>query len=329
MTKPKLTVLTDPVPTGQYFFVEKFKNLLRPVKWRITRVPERIRNAKYRGHFAVTRSLVEGLEKIGVSASYNPRNLEQVAEVVVVLSGLDALKQAIGWKRSGRIKRLLSGPNLVVFPSDARDLIAAPEVDLYITPCELTDKMYVQDCPELQGRTAIWPAGVDTDYWCPSADTKSATSVLIFEKTNKGTVTSINDYISVIKRLGYHVNVIVYGNYSFDQYLRLLQQSCLIIGFAASESQGIAWAEAWSTDVPTLLWYQDLQVYRGRKLLSSTAPYLSAETGLFFRSLGEFETTLKQWEASKRTFHPRQWVLENMSDEVCARRLCRLAGIEF
>jgi hypothetical protein len=75
------------------------------------------------------------------------------------------------------------------------------------------------------------------------------------------------------------------------------------------------------------LWFQDHDTYRGRIFASSTAPYLSDSTGLFFSSVVEFEDALGKWEASRNTFHPRQWVLDNMSDEVCARQLCRLAGI--
>jgi len=206
-------------------------------------------------------------------------------------------------------------------------LIAAPEVDVCLTPAQWVCEMYVDDCPELRGRCVAWPAGVDTSYWAPSPPAGELTKVLIFNKQAKGPVGPISAYIPLLQRRGYQVEVIVYGKYMPDQYLRMLRQSCLMVGFVTDESQGLAWAEAWSTDVPTLLWFQDHDTYQGRTFASSTAPYLSAKTGLFFSSLVEFESVLTQWESSRQEFQPRQWVLENMSDEVCARQLCNLAGV--
>ena len=59
--KEKFTILTDPIPHGKYFFIENFKKVLRNIRNTFSN-PERVyyRN-KYRGHFAVTRSLIEGL----------------------------------------------------------------------------------------------------------------------------------------------------------------------------------------------------------------------------------------------------------------------------
>ena len=85
-----------------------------------------------------------------------------------------------------------------------------------------------------------------------------------------------------------------------------------------SESQGIAWAEAWSADVPTLIWKNDANVYRGRRFNCSTAPYLRPENGLFFNDLEDFKRQFAYWGAHREEFTPRDWTLKNMSDEVCA-----------
>lgn len=326
MKRPSLSVLTDPVPYGIYFLVEFAKHIARRCKNIIKPAPHFLRS-KYRGHFAVTRSLVKGLKKIGVHANYNPRSLSELGEVVVVLSGVAALRQAIRLKRSGRVQRIFAGPNIIVFPSEIRDLICAPEVDWCVVPADWVLDMYVNDCPELRDRCLVWPAGVDTVYWCPSYKIEKRTKILVYEKQVKGPVGPIADYIQILKQHGYQVTHIEYGKYFPDQYLLLLQESCLMVGFVTDESQGLAWAEAWSADVPTLLWYQDHDTFQGRTFSSSTAPYLSRETGLFFSGLAEFKAALSQWEANRESFQPRQWVLENMSDEVCASKLCKMAGV--
>ena len=64
MPRPCITVLTDPVPVGRYFFGEKARSVVRRLRDMVSPRPTFLRS-RYRGHFGVTRSLVEGLQKIG------------------------------------------------------------------------------------------------------------------------------------------------------------------------------------------------------------------------------------------------------------------------
>jgi hypothetical protein len=145
----------------------------------------------------------------------------------------------------------------------------------------------------------------------------------------KNPVPVVDECILELQRRNYDVKTLTYGSYSKDQYLKELRRCAFMVGFSFSESQGIAWTEAWSTNVPTLLWYQDGSVHRGQRLSSSTAPYLSASTGMSFQDLPEFRSLLDRWNLASRAFRPRHWVLENMSDRVSARALCCLAEVHF
>lgn len=332
--RPALTVLTDPIATGRFIVRESFKRLLRPLRRFVAPPPAHARSV-YRGHFAVTRSVVEGLRSAGVNANYNPTRVADVADAVVVLNGVEALAQAISWRREGRIRRLLAGPNILTFAGDHGGLIASPEVDVCVTPAPWVNALYIADCPELEGRCAAWPAGVDTAFWRPDRTKKKRDRVLIYEKRNKGPIGDIDDYVSILQKRGLDVSRIGYGGYNRDQYLAALQEASLMVGFVSSESQGLAWAEAWSADVPTLIRAQDRETFLGRAFDSSTAPYLCEENGSFFRSLDrglaasvrDFEEVVTRWEANRERFRAREWTLQNMSDEVCARKLCDLAGI--
>jgi hypothetical protein len=289
-------------------------------------------HSPYRGHFAVTRSLVEGLGSVGVAYNYNPRSVEHVGEVLVVLSGLRTLSQAIRLKQCGRIKKLLAGPNIVEFPSDARALICAPEVDLCITPAPLTCRIYTEDCPELSGRCAAWPAGVDVKYWAPRAERERRQKILVYDKQVHGATAPVQPYVRFLRERGYDVTTLTYGAYARTEYREALQEAQLMIGFTAEESQGIAWAEAWAMNVPTFMWYKNSHSFNhprslGRTFETSPAPYISPDTGGLFQGMDDFEPTFLAWERGEVQFQPRQWVLNNMSDEACARRLCEIAGI--
>ena len=327
---PLVTVLTDPVATGRYWIGEHARRIARAGAAYAGRTPA-FGGSAYRGHFAVTRSLVEGLRKLDVAVTYNPSAASAVAPVVGVLSGVRALEQAIAWKRRGRIRRLLAGPNIVDFPSQHAALIAAPEVDVCVTPGELVRQMYEADCPALAGRCVAWPAGVDVEYWAPDASRDPA-HVLVFEKPTRWPLESSAAYIDILQRKGYEVSVIRYGGYVPDQYRRLLRRSALMVGFASTESQGLAWAEAWSAGVPTLIWRQDAVTFEhpahGRRTYpTSTAPYLTPQTGAFFDGVESFARRVEEWETSPSRFSPRAWVLAHMSDEVAARRYLAAAGV--
>ena len=320
MSRPKLTILTDPLPWGGDFLYEGLRRVARFVRGIIFSKRSYFNHPIYRGHFAVTRSLIEGLHKIGADFNYNPRFPWNLADTVIVLAGVRTLRQAIRLKQRGLIKKLYAGPNIVVFSGDNNSILAAPEVDAVITPCEWVINVYLEDNPSLKERIFSWPAGVDTLYWKPDSILRRK-AILIFEKQNKGPVGPVGPYIDYLRAEGWEVQVIQYGTFNHHEYLDLLQQSCLMLGFVVCESQGIAWSEAWSTDVPTLIWRRTSNVFRGRHYKNSTAPYLAPQNGLFFNDLEDFKIQFKYWLTHREQFSPRKWILENMSDEVCAATL--------
>lgn len=310
-----ISILTDPLPHGRFAIPELTRKVGRVVRHQLA--PPKYNFGEYRGHYAVTRSLIEGLKKSALPHNYNPSRLSKLANTVVVLAGVRTLRQAIELKGQGKIRKLYAGPNIVVFSSDYDSLLAAPEVDAVITPCDWVVDLYVEDNPSLAGRIFSWAAGVDADYWTPgSMDERD--SILIYEKQNIGPVAP---YVEYLGQLGYRVKIIKYGAYSHSEYRRALRRARLMVGFVFGESQGLAWAEAWAADVPTLIWRNERNTYRGRTYRTSTAPYLTPANGLFFNDLEDFKRQFAYLTNDPHRFTPRDWVLEHMSDEVCARKL--------
>jgi hypothetical protein len=313
-----ISILTDPLLNGHSMLPELARKVGRLVRNQVK--PPKYNFGRYRGHFAVTRSLIEGLKRAGLPHNYNPWRLEQLADTVVVLAGERTMRQAIELKRKGYIKKLFVGPNVVTFSSDCDNLLASPHVDASITPCDWVTDLYLEDNPTLAGRIFSWPAGVDVHYWMPGPR-EARRNILIFEKRNKGPVGPIAPYIEYLRLKGYSVEIIQYGAFSHVDYLQALQRARLMVGFVMDESQGLAWAEAWAADVPTLIWRNEQNTYRGRTYRTSTAPYLTPANGLFFDDLEHFQQQFASWDANSARFAARDWTLANMSDEVCARVL--------
>jgi len=85
------------------------------------------------------------MSQANISFNYNPVLLASVADTVIVLAGIRALRQAIKLKQEGKIKRLYVGPNVVVFSSDYDSILAQPEVDAAITPSDWVNDLYLEN----------------------------------------------------------------------------------------------------------------------------------------------------------------------------------------
>ena len=314
-----ITILTDPIPYGKSFLPQIFKKIAISLRYYFSFIIAR-KIPFYRGHHAVTRSLIEGLRKTDEKFIYNPFSINQITETVVVLSGPHTLEQCIKLKKKGIIRNIFAGPNIVVFSSDKNNLIASKEVDCVITPSDIINQMYLEDNPSLKNRIVSWPAGVNTEFWKPKFANRRK-KILIYEKQIKGPVGPVQPYASYIISKEYDVHIIQYGSYDYKEYLHHLQESILMVGFVTDESQGIAWAEAWSCDVPILVWNNHTNIYNGRTYHCTPAPYLTKENGLFFDNFDDFVLKFNEWEQGIYQFSPRKWCLENMSDEVCAKKL--------
>ena len=281
---PKLTILTNTVPPIRSMGY----TLLRIAKRIVQRKPLNDIFPKYGGHYAVTRSLIEGLTKIDADFNYNPKKLRDVSGTVVVLGYIPALKQAISLKRQGRIKKLIAGPSLLIMPDQYKGIIASPEVDICLVPSNFVIDIFERVSPTLKGRTLYWPSGVDTQYWRPVGE-KNKKKILFYFKRPPSQL--FEQCLNYCKQLGLEADVLYYGKYTIDEYKDLLNTYAYLVHFVDQESQGISLLEAWSMDVPTLVWNPEYFTYQDRFVYpSSSSPYLTSQTGRFFRNFEDFKS---------------------------------------
>jgi hypothetical protein len=163
----------------------------------------------------------------------------------------------------------------------------------------------------------VWPAGVDENYW-QSTNTRQRNTVLIY---NKRMTQMASKLFSVLSKSGFRCEVINYGDlrkdrYQIHQFRSSLNRACACVMLTLDEPQGIAASEAWSMDVPTF-------AYRAPGYEAvETVPYLTPETGAYWSSIEGLLALLKGMPLAD--FKPRNWLLANMTDTVCAARLIAL-----
>ena len=269
------------------------------------------------GHYGVTRSLVAGLRQLGAQFAYAPPLHKTTAHTAIVLAGIADLKSAIAWRRRGGCGLLLAGPNVVELPHHHDGILLSPEIDGIIVASDKVRRQYQGIAPQLAGRIHVWPAGVDENYWQTSG-TRVRDTVLIYNKRMPELAPRLE---AMLRERGYRCETINYGDHRRDKYRpyefrAALDRALLCIFLSLDEPQGLAAAEAWSMDVPTFSFrspgYENVD----------TIPYLSAATGRYWVSIDELLGLVADFSATR--FKPRNWVLENMTDRVCAQKFLQL-----
>lgn len=238
-----------------------------------------------------------------------------------VIAGAHVLQYAIKLKKQGRIKRLTAGPNIVVSASDKNGLIASQEIDFCITPSEWVKTLYVMERPSLKERIGCCPSGVDADCWKIEKSNSNSLRLAFYKKSPDPIL--YQECLQIAKANQAHVTEIHYGSYSLDELKSALSEVDFVIFFSKSESQGIALAEIWASDTPTIVWNLGHWQYEGKIYTASSAPYLTKDTGLFFKTRDDFKMLFEQHQLVKEKFKPREWVLNNMTDEICTRNFLK------
>jgi len=271
------------------------------------------------GHHGVTRSLLSGLKRMGITFEYNV--FDKQIDTVIILSGINYLKESIQLKKAGKIKKLVAGPNLVTRANEYGGICAQKEVDLCIVPSEWVKIAYEEEVRALQGRIKTWAAGVDENFWIPSKSRRS--KIILYWKTE--TEGFIGQIERVLQRFHFEVVRVRYDTYSKEQYRNSLKQAALAVFISRSESQGIALMEAWAMNVPTFVWNPEKLIAHGRTYSRvSSAPYLTPLTGCFWKNVDELAGLLNTFVNNSFAFKPREYVLEHFTDTCAAQNMLNI-----
>src|SRR5262249_55942678 len=119
MGRPFLTVLTTPIQGAARRGYQALRSSVRPL---VKPGVPRPATSPYPGHFAVTRSIVEGLRLSGADFNFNPRTFGELARVVYAPAN-EALGQALSVKQQGKVEYVAAGPVNALFPSEAVGIV--------------------------------------------------------------------------------------------------------------------------------------------------------------------------------------------------------------
>jgi hypothetical protein len=269
-------------------------------------------------------NLCLGLDRIGVCYTVNLPfcELRDDDRVGVLGRGRYSL---LGYDRPNPI---VAGIGLMTHPSEWPTLCTDYPVVKYLQHSKWTSSLYE---PFFGDRCAIWPVGIDTAAWAPASEGKDI-DVLIYDKIFWDRETyeqkMVQPILESLSRRNLCWKRLRYGSYDSSTYQALVQRSKSMLFLSAHESQGIAYQECLSCDVPVLAWDPGRCVDPNRfewgtpEIASTSVPYFDARCGATFRGPEDLEAQLDLFleRLRRQDFQPRAYILENLTLESCSQK---------
>ena len=195
-------------------------------------------------------NLCAGLDKLGIRYRVNDyRYIEEHPDELACVIGKPFVLGKIDWKNP-----ILFGTAIYSHPIDNPELFRKLPVKKVLVPGPWSEKMYRMcwNCVK------AWPVGIDTEKWQPSHASQKRFDVLLYDKIlwdhdhkAKALLDPIRAFLCA---QGHSVYEIRYGFYREEEFQAALAECRTMIFLCEHETQGIAYQEALSSDVPILAW---------------------------------------------------------------------------
>lgn len=302
-----------------------------PDRWfKYDRYPRRLIRRMIRGKQRpggvemIVINLMKGLDKIGTPYRFNDYTyIKKNPREIACIIGKPHLLFDRKWDNP-----VIFGAGIYSHPIECPDLFERyPNVKRFLVPGEWMRHM----CEPWYGDKVIaWPVGIDTEQWRPHPD-EAAFDFLIYDKIRWDQAQLAEQLTGPIVRIlnaqGHTYQFIKYGSYTHDELQEKLKASKAVIFLCEHETQGSAYQQILATNTPILAWdrggyWQDPYYYPHKVEYQpvSSVPYWDKRCGLKFTNAADFEEQLKLFFSIQNSFAPRDYILENLTLEICAKR---------
>ena len=167
-----------------------------------------------------------------------------------------------------------------------------------------------------------WYAGIDTTNWPDYAHETKTIDFVIYDKIRwyreERVPTVLNRITQHLDATGKTYTILRYGHHHHSEFMAALKTSRALIFVCEHETQGLAYQEALSTNVPVLAWDEGeivdpiLKPYCTPEIKISSVPYFSETCGMTF-TIGDFEKICDAFWQKRNDFTPRRYVEEHLS----------------
>lgn len=297
--------------------------LRKPIR-RLLRGPDPIGGIK-----RVFLNLCEGLNRLGENYVVNIPFSQIRGDDRVGILGLGRQCLA-GYSQSNP---LLAGIAVAAHPAEWPTMFQDYPVSAYVVHSEWVKQMYER---HYGSHIRTWAAGIDTHLWAPGREPAKSVDFLVYDKIRwdyeRVHRAFVDPLLNTLRRRGMTYALLRYGDHRPEQYRAALARARAMLFLCEHETQGIAYQEALSCDVPVLAWDpgQWLDPWRFRYsegfVPATSVPFFDQRCGMVFASLCEFDGVLDEFLTAigRKVLHPQEYVLENLTLEACAQRYVNL-----
>ncbi len=275
------------------------------------------------GHRAVVLSLIRGFDELKIPYTYN--KITKDTKYIVLawtcdndLDILEKLKEKISYEK------VMTVP--VVRNFDTYKIAQKKFVNIFTVASEKVKEHYTKILPQEDvHKIVVWPSGVKLPkISSKNSDNKIKSGCVLYTKH-----IPIDTHITnLLEEYNIKYDNIHYDNsnntsYYFSEWTdSLKRRDFAIFHQNITESQGLAMAEAWSYNVPTIIKYN---VDEQNRL---TCPYFDPKVGLYYKDYDELEEILKEYIKNPQKFlsqfSPREYCENNFSDRKSVEALIKI-----
>ena len=283
------------------------------------------------GQQLVFLNLCAGLDRLGVRYRVNDyRYAKRNPSALACVVGKPQVLDRTAWKNP-----ILFGASIYSHPIDDPGLLGRLPVKKVLVPGAW---MEIMCKPFWREAVAAWPVGIDTERWLPTSPEHKDIDVLLYDKVrwkhDEFEASLIGPIRSMLRQRGLSFLELRYGSYRETDFHIALGRCRSMIFLCEHETQGIAYQQALSCDVPILAWdrggyWQDPAYFPGKVTFQpvTSVPYWDERCGGKFKDGAAFpEAWTSFWEdVQAYRFRPRDYISENLTLEKCARNYCSFA----
>ena len=289
----------------------------------IKKVQLHFSNDSHRGPGKVVRNLSEGLKALGLmeDASFGRQAFHGFLQYPTEEEVIAPITRG-----HASIHDYLFGPNLTVLPSEI-----APAMVKYIqnmvVPSEWVRLLYRRFMMLDSTRIDVWPVGIDTDSWLPSdrgirsvGPITEPLRCLVYYKNR--TQADLEAVIKMLTQYNITAKVLRYGSYEEAELRSACDWAHFGVLLTNTESQGIAYMEMLSTDLPLFVFNYPWWDYDGQyqRVKATSVPYFDSRCGAVTEKFDkvlfeEFLDKVVRWKYS-----PRSYILENHTLKQAAQK---------
>lgn len=284
------------------------------------------RKQPYTGYYTAFTNLVRSLEAQGYTVSVNDfaearRNPRHPIGVCGYRSVFEKIK--------------LPNPALIFhadfgYPNEALGIIGEVNARLFAPGCPWVCRLHAEHLP---GRLRPLFIGIDTEEWPDLSDRTKSIDYLIYDKIRWRRTERVPSLLDPLRaeldRMDRSYVTLRYGHHHLKAYRKTLSKARAMIFLCEHETQGIAYQEAMSSNLPILAWDEGELVDPRQKPFFhdadtvSSVPYFDESCGMTFQAI-DMAGALAKFDKMRGDFAPRRFVESALSLEAGAKAFIEL-----